>query len=492
MKKIVALLLAMAMILALAACGAKTEAPAAAQPTTGSTGTTTTQTTGGDTTTGETETFKLEVVKGSNESASGKTDKDVYIDIWGIYGDTNHRAEWIRAQGEAFAAEFEAEYGVSVCIEYYSQNDYGGVATKLAAGVSGGALPVLSQISSQQAIVFAPLCDDISKYLSEEGLNNYVDSLLASCIDADGKVFGVPSGRSSVAYIVNMDLIEAAGYTLEDVQTWNWEKFHEIMAACAALGDDIEGIGLYWDTDAWFWESALYSNGGYIDNADGTKILFHEDGNGGQFLDLVAEMTADGSMCNLYNEYHYKEVDDALDVMFVDGKLACRMGSISTYGTYKNMMNEKGVTVNQYMAPQPAGDGGFSHCGGGNNMLFLNQSTETQKFVAAKFMEYLARPEVDLSWNDCSGYMPVNEQTYESEGYKALIAADPGYALAELTPYVHAFPVTERWAEVRSYLMDGLIAWAQDPEACKAQYGGTTDSVVDAWAAHSQSILDEM
>ena len=104
MKKIVALLLAMAMILALAACGAKTEAPAAAQTTTGSTGTTT-QTTGGNTTTGEAEPFKLEVVKGSNESASGKTDKDVYIDIWGIYGDTNHRAEWIRAQGAGWLRE---------------------------------------------------------------------------------------------------------------------------------------------------------------------------------------------------------------------------------------------------------------------------------------------------------------------------------------------------------------------------------------------------
>lgn len=462
MKKVLALILALLMVLPMVACGEK-------GPAVDDKG----------------------VVEGSNKSASGETDKDVYIDMWGIYADDNYRAEWLREKGAEFAAAYEAETGISVVFEYYSQNDYGGCATKLAAGVSGGALPVLCQISSQQCPVFEPLCDDITKYMSAEGVANYLDGLLVGCQKGD-KIFAVPGGRSTSCYIVNMDLVEQAGYTKADVETWDWDKFHEIMLAISKLGDDIEGCGLWWDTDAWMWESALYANGGSVDNEDATKIVFAEDGNGAQFLDLAAEMMDDGSMYSVYDNYAPNEIGNTLNAKFAEGTLGCRMASITNYGGIKKLLSESGKEIDIYMAIQPAGDGGFSVVTGGNNFLFLNQSTETQKKVAAAYLEYIAQPENDLEWNKLSSYMAVNENTYETEEFKQMLADDPNYAqISVIANSAHARPATLNWAEMRKYLMDGLVAWSQDYASYKAANGGTTQAVVEMWADHCQKILDE-
>lgn len=463
MKKVLALILALLMVLPMVACGDK----------------------------GGADVDENGVVAGSNKSASGETDKDVYIDMWGTYADDNYRAQWLVEKGAEFAAAYEAETGISVEVAYFSQNDYGGCATKLAAGVSGGALPVLCQISSQQCPVFEPLCDDLTKYMSAEGVANYLDGLLVGC-EKDGKVFAAPGGRSTSCYIVNLDLVEQAGYTKADVETWDWDKFHEIMLAISKLGDDIEGCGLWWDTDAWMWESALYANGGSVDNADATEIVFAQDGNGAQFLDLAAEMMDDGSMYSVYDNYAPGEIGNALNTKFVEGTLGCRMASITNYGGIKKLATEAGKEMNIYMAIQPAGDGGFSVVTGGNNFLFLNNSTETQKKVAAAYLEYIAQPENDLEWNKLSSYMAVNEKTYETEEFKQMLADDPNYAqISVIANNAHARPATLNWAEMRKYLMDGLVAWAQDYASYKAANGGTTQAVVEMWADHCQKILDE-
>ena len=52
---------------------------------------------------------------------------------------------------------------------------------------------------------------------------------------------------------------------------------HQIAKDISALGDGIYGHAQYWDEDAWPWESAVYSEGGSIDNEDGTEIVFNTE-----------------------------------------------------------------------------------------------------------------------------------------------------------------------------------------------------------------------
>ena len=482
LKKFMVLLLSAVMVLSLAACGAKTEETKATQATEAPKA--------GETTA----TATVEVAPGSNKSASGETDKDVYIDIWGVYAQDNYRTEFIMEMADEFCKQYEAETGISVCIEYFNQDDYAGSATKLAAGAVSGNLPVLSQISSQNSPAFEDLCADLRDYMDADVLDNYLDGLMVGNYNKEtGKVFGVPGGRSFGCYIVNMDLIEQAGYTEEDVKTWDYAKFHEIMAAVAALGDEYNGCALWWDTDAWMWESALYSNGGSIDNEDATQITFTENNAGAIFLDLVEEMVKDGSMLDLYIDMGYKEVGDAATVEFMTGNLACRMASITTYGGIKQQMAElpEDQQFNVVITNQPAGVGGFSMVTGGNNFLFLDGSTETQKQVAAAFLAFMAQDEYVAEWNQLSGYMAFTKSVYESEAYQKVLE-DPNMAfLSEGIQYAHARANTLNWAEMRSEIMQGLDAFSRDIDGYKAEHGGSTTSIVQEWADMCQKIMDE-
>ena len=125
-------------------------------------------------------------------------------------------------------------------------------------------------------------------------------------------------------------LLEQAGHSVDELKDWTWEDMHQIAKDISALGDGIYGHTLYWDEDAWPWESAVYSNGGSIDNEDGTKIVFDE-ASGTPILDLTVEMLKDGSSSSFYNDYDYTKVSDAFYQPWAEGKLGMYIGSITMY-----------------------------------------------------------------------------------------------------------------------------------------------------------------
>ena len=126
MKKLLALLLALGMLFSLAACGSSSTKS-------GSGGTTSDK----------------GIVAGSNKGASGQTDKDVYLDMWGVWGQDNYRAMYWQQKAQEFCEKYEADTGTSVCFEYYGQGSYGELSEKLAAGAVTQALPVISQVKNR-------------------------------------------------------------------------------------------------------------------------------------------------------------------------------------------------------------------------------------------------------------------------------------------------------------------------------------------------------
>ena len=471
MKKALAFILALVMVFALVACGEK-------KPSGG-------------------EENEKGVVAGSNKSASGETDKDVYIDFWGVWAQDNKKSQYWIQKAEEFCAQYEKDTGISVAFEYFGQGSYQKLSEKLAAGAVTNELPVISQIEDQATATFYTLAADLSKYLSKEAIDNYMDGLLVSCTQK-GVLRAVPAGRSYVLCTVNVDLLEQAGHKLEELDTWTWDDYVKITTDIAALGDDIYGTTIYWDEDAWPWESALYSEGGNIDNEDGTKIVFADDGGKAaakvvsMYVDLVNKGVAFNDLVNVT-----MPGDADWYPLWADGKLGMYIASITSYKSGMNHRDgREGGSLGFRMAAahQPAGAAGFSVVTGGSNMMIMDSATETQKKIAAAYFEYLAQDDNAAEWMDVSGYMAVTEGVRNSEAFKKVTEADPNLLyIYEHSSEAHARPTTAKWQEMYlNVLMQGEGSlfdisvhpdqWT-DPAKVEAQ--------VCKWAEACQKIIDE-
>ena len=249
MKKILALLLALCMIFALAACGQQAapaeqpaaEAPAAEEP--------------------------AAEAPAAEEPAADEITLDVIICQYGP-----NTQEWFLGSGmngTNFVDKFEAENpGIKLNLEVVSWNDvYTVVDTRIAAGNA----PDILNID-----VFANYATDglllpVSEYCPEELYNDFFPSFIAQSV-IDDTVWAVPDLASARALYVNKDILDEVG--VEIPATWA-----ELEDVCQAIVDFYEGDIYPWGIDmttdegqAAFSYYVWNNDGGFVD-ADGNVAL---------------------------------------------------------------------------------------------------------------------------------------------------------------------------------------------------------------------------
>lgn len=427
----------------------------------------------------------VEIAPGSNKSASGSTDKDVMLDFWCIWPETNARAKYFIEKLDEFSKIYEEETGISVEAKYVAWDGYEGLIDKTLAGAVSGETPVLSLAGAQLIRNVYPLATDLSKLLSQETIDNYMDSLLNTGCYQDGKLVAVPGGRSYMCLLVNKNLVEQSGHTLDELDTW--DGVHEVSKDIAALGDDIEGFGIFWDSDAWGWESMVYSYGGYIDNEDGTVVTFADTPAGAAPIKLVREMLEDGSCYSYYGESTDLE---ALTEKLVTGKLGMRDASINSYGSCKEMIEKNGYDVELVLLPQPKGEGCQEDWvgNGGSNIMILENATDTQKQVAAAFLTYLAQDENVAEWNNTSAYLAYTKSVYDSEAYKEVLKDPNMAAIRDNLQNLHVRPNNTHWREMYKHIYADLEYFTMHFE----EYDDAKiDEMVNGWQEYCQQIIDE-
>lgn len=420
------------------------------------------------------------VEAGSNKSASGESDTDVYVDIWGVWGQDDVRSQFFQEKADEYAKQYEEETGNSLKIEYVTQGGYDGVAEKLTAGSVSQELPVIGQIEESFLQQFYPIATDLSGYMDKEVIDNYLDGLMVSAYH-DDTLYAVPGGRSYAVLYANKKLVEEAGHTVDEIKTW--DDLREVAKDIAALGEEKEGYGINWDSDAWHWESAVYSDGGNITNEDGTKVTFADNGVGAIHLQLMQDMMKEGSAYSAYGQS-----TDAFTVytqMFLEGNLGMFCSSCTSYESLRSMMEEEGYTnVEVCVLDQPAGEAGNSVVTGGSNFIVCNKATEAQKKAAAGFLEYLASDENQAKWNEVSGYLAVTESVYDSEYFEENRKDSNLVQIAEGVKYAHQRPQTKHWREMYTYIVDCLQNFSINPD----NYNCT--EMVDEMAEYCQKIID--
>ena len=272
MKKIIALLLVLAMALSLAACGNK---PVAEDDGTA--------------------TVTMIAAQYGNETAAWWAD---------------------------FEAKFEAaNENIDLVVDVVSWND---IYTVVNTRIANGEAPDLLNIDGFADYQADGLLLPASEWVSEETYAKFFDSFLEQSV-VDGTVWAVPDLASARALYYNADILAAAGV---EVPT-TWEELVSVCEAIKAYDAEIYPWGVDMTTDegqACFAYYAWNNNGGFVD-ADGNWTL--NSAENVEAVNFIVSMVQAG----LTNTDPTTETRYDLQEMFASGKVAMMVGpnQISKY-----------------------------------------------------------------------------------------------------------------------------------------------------------------
>ncbi|QBE99592.1 ABC transporter substrate-binding protein [Blautia producta] len=206
-KKIVAAMLASMMVVSLAACGGGDDGSGS---------------TGGDT--------KKEDTSGTDEKkddaaddAVAATDDDNTLTVW--CWDPNFNIYAINKAAEIYAKDHE---GFNVKVTEIQSDD---IETKLTTAMSAGDLSTLPDIFLMQDNSFqkyATNYPDIFVDLTDKGVDfTQFSEAKVAYSTLDGKNYGVPFDNGAAISCYRTDMLEEAGYTVDDFTDITWDDFME-------------------------------------------------------------------------------------------------------------------------------------------------------------------------------------------------------------------------------------------------------------------------
>ena len=421
MKKIISLLLVLAMALTLAACGAKEEAPAETQ---------------------------APVAEAPAEAAPAAEKTEVTV-IAAQYG--TQTADWWAGFEEKFEA---ANADIELVVEVVSWNDINAVVD---TRVANGQAPDLLNIDAYTKYYESDLLLPASEWVSEETYAKFYEAFLAESMDAEGTVWAVPDLASARALYVNTDILAEAG--VEIPTTWA-----ELRAACEAIKakcPDVYPWGVDMTTDEGQAAFAYYTwnNGGGFVNDNREWVL--NSAENVEAMEFIVGLYNDG----LTNSDPANDTRYALQDLFAAGKLAMMIGpnQISTY------VASSENPINFGVANIPANDGKTAASVGVMDrfMVFDNEHSAEKMEVITKFFDFFYEDQRYSDWVIMEDFLPAT-----TTGGDIMVAANPAAAAwLDVVGGAKFYPTAKaEWADVKQ----GVIAVQQE-----VLLGGDVQTLLD-------------
>ncbi|MEM7272966.1 MAG: sugar ABC transporter substrate-binding protein [Actinomycetota bacterium] len=146
---------------------------------------------------------------------------------------------------EECAANFTAETGINIEVTQFGWGDYW---DGLTAGFATGDVPDVftDHLAKYPDFVFADILVPLNDFIEADGTPTdiYWDGLADLWVAPNGNRYGLPKDFDTVALVVNQDLLDGSGLTLDDMQNldWNPDDGGSFEAAIAALSVDANGV----------------------------------------------------------------------------------------------------------------------------------------------------------------------------------------------------------------------------------------------------------
>ena len=401
MKKIIALLLVLAMALTLVACGAKEEAPAETQ---------------------------------AAAEAPAAAEKVEVTMIAAQYG--TQTADW----WANFVTKFEAANpNIDLTVDVVSWND---IYTVVNTRIANGEQPDLLNIDGYADYYADDLLLPAKDWVSEETYAKFYESFLAESVDEEGTVWAVPDLASARAMYVNVDILEAAG--VEVPTTWA-----ELKTACEAIkAYDPEiypwGVDMTTDEGQACFAYYTWNNGGGFVDADGNWAL-----NSAENVEAV-EYVVDLINSGLTNSDPTTETRYDLQDLFAAGKLAMLIAPTQV----ETICAEAGGNINYKACLIPCNEGKSNASMGVMDrvMCFAEEGRSDAELAAiTAVVDAFYDDEPYAEWVLMEHFIPATKQ-----GGELCIAADPAMAdWIGLVAGAQFYPAAKpEWMDVKLGVID--------------------------------------
>ncbi len=328
----------------------------------------------------------------------------VEISFWHVFTEEHARAL------QALADEFMVE-NPDVKVELVFQGGYGDLSRKLFAALAAGTPPTLSLQYENWTTQWLDSLVDLDAYVDPDVLADVHPRFVQ---EFDGRLVTLPFNRSIIIMYYRKDMVP------EPPTTWD-----ALLELCRELTQDTTGDG---ETDFWGFhlrprspEEAfliyLEQAGGTILSEDWTEVTINDE-DGLRTADFLTELA------------QYSLVDPAFSSgPFGEGVVAMFIGTSAGLPFNQAAAQRAGVELGFATVPYPEDGRPASQMMGTNVAIFEMGQSEAQIEAAARFIEYLLRPENTIDWASITGYIPVTTSAIESEAWQAKMDENPFFAV---------------------------------------------------------------
>ena len=367
------------------------------------------------------------------------TDRDYEISFW-AKNDTNVRQTEIYKKA---IRDFEALYpNVKVNLKLYT--DYGKIYQDVITNIATGTTP--------NVCITYP--DHIATYLAGENTVVPLDGLMADPVyglggsavrfDApktdeivpqfldecwySGYYYALPYMRSTEACYVNKTYVEALGYTLPEVMTWDfiWEVSEKATEKNADGTFKVNGQKvlipfIYKSTDNMMIQMLRQQGAGY--SSEGGEVqIFHDDTR--EILYTVAEHAGTRAFSNFTVSGYPANFLNAGQCIFAIDSTA----GATWMGSEAPLMDISEDTIVHFetaVLPIPQYDTAHPQMiSQGPSMCLFNKEDPQEVLASWLFMQFLLTNDVQISYSQTEGYVPVTTKAQQSDVYVDYLARE--------------------------------------------------------------------
>ena len=254
-----------------------------------------------------------------------------------------------------------------------------------------------------------------------------IPDFLDECV-IDGHYYALPYMRSTEACYVNKTYVEALGYTLPDVLTWDfiWEVSEAAMAQDGdgnyiVNGQKVMIPFIYKSTDNMMIQMLKQKNAGYSTD-DGEILLFNDTTK--ELLETIAEHGSTGAFSTFkISSYPANFLNAGQCIFAVDSTAgATWMGTdapLIDISADKLVQFETAVmTVPQFEPDNP------KMISQGPSVCIFNKKDPQEVMASWLFTQYLLTNDVQIAYAETEGYVPVTSKALNSAEYQTYLAAE--------------------------------------------------------------------